>query len=67
MRVTATALGYDGRALRQPGDEFDMPEGSKGSWFVAKEPPAATPPPAPTGRGRKAAPPEAGPAEADLA
>jgi hypothetical protein len=34
MRVIATKAGFDGRRLRAAGDEFDMPEGSKGSWFV---------------------------------
>jgi hypothetical protein len=28
MRVIATATGYDGVCLREPGDEFDMPNGS---------------------------------------
>ena len=34
MRVIATKPGFDGRKVRQPGEEFDMPEGSKGSWFA---------------------------------
>ena len=34
MKVRATAVGYDNIALRQPGDEFDMPDGSKAPWFV---------------------------------
>lgn len=34
MKVIATKVGFDGKRVRQPGDEFDMPEGSKGSWFV---------------------------------
>ncbi len=34
MRVIAKKTGFDGRKIRQPGEEFDMPEGSKGSWFV---------------------------------
>lgn len=33
MRVVATAVGYDGRGIRQPGDEFDMPDDARGSWF----------------------------------
>lgn len=36
MKVIATAVGYagkDGHQLRQPGDVFEMPEGSKASWF----------------------------------
>lgn len=32
MKVIATKLGYLGK-LRQPGDEFEVPEGSKSSWF----------------------------------
>ena len=28
MRVVATSIGYDGVCLREPGDEFDMPNGS---------------------------------------
>ena len=32
MRVVATAPGYFG-ALRVEGDEFDVPDGTKGSWF----------------------------------
>lgn len=32
MRVIATASGFFG-SLRQPNDEFDVPEGTKGSWF----------------------------------
>lgn len=32
MKVIATKLGYLGK-LRQPGDEFEVPEGSKASWF----------------------------------
>jgi hypothetical protein len=34
MRVVANKVGFDGRKIRQPGEEFDMPEGSKGSWFA---------------------------------
>lgn len=33
MKVTATARGYFGK-LREPGDTFDVPSGSKGNWFV---------------------------------
>lgn len=44
MQVVATALGFAG-SLRQPGDTFDMPEGSIGSWFVPVADPAETPPP----------------------
>ena len=34
MKVTATKQGFDGKRVRQPGESFDMPEGSKASWFV---------------------------------
>ena len=33
MRVVATAVGADNLTRREPGEEFDMPDGSKGSWF----------------------------------
>lgn len=33
MQVIATAVGYDGVAVRQPGDVFDMPDGASGPWF----------------------------------
>ena len=36
MKVIATKLGYFGK-LRQPGDEFDVPDGTKGSWFQPVE------------------------------
>lgn len=34
MKVIATKTGFDGKRVRNVGDEFEMPEGSKGSWFV---------------------------------
>lgn len=34
MRVIATAKGYFD-AVREPGDVFDVPEGTTGSWFEA--------------------------------
>lgn len=40
MKVIATAVGYagkDGHQLRQPGDVFEVPEGSKASWFKPVE------------------------------
>ena len=37
MRVVALERGYHGQ-LREPGDEFDVPEGAKGRWFKAIEP-----------------------------
>lgn len=33
MKVIATKTGFDGKRLRQPGEEFDMPTGAKASWF----------------------------------
>jgi hypothetical protein len=32
MKVTAIKQGYFGK-LRAVGDEFEVPEGTKGSWF----------------------------------
>lgn len=32
MKVVATKTGYHGK-IRQPGDEFDVPDKSKASWF----------------------------------
>ena len=36
MKVITTKLGYFGK-LRQPGDEFEVPDGTKGSWFQPVE------------------------------
>ena len=36
MKVIATKQGYFGK-LREPGDEFEVPEGTKGSWFQPVE------------------------------
>jgi hypothetical protein len=33
MQVIAKAAGYHGR-YRNPGDKFEVPEGTKGSWFT---------------------------------
>lgn len=33
MQVIATKQGFDGRVVREKGDEFDLPDGSAGSWF----------------------------------
>ena len=33
MQVIATKAGYFGK-LRQAGDTFDVPDGSKASWFA---------------------------------
>lgn len=36
MRVKATKQGFHGK-LREVGDEFDVAEGEKASWFVPKD------------------------------
>lgn len=36
MKVIATKLGYFVK-LREPGDEFEVPDGTKGSWFQPVE------------------------------
>ena len=46
MRVIATTVGFFDN-LRQKGDEFDVPEGAKGSWF--KPAPADEPEAKPAG------------------
>lgn len=34
MKMIATARGFDGKRIREAGDEFEMPEGTKAStWF----------------------------------
>lgn len=33
MRVIATDTGFDNLAIREPGDIFEMPDGSKAPWF----------------------------------
>lgn len=39
MRVVAIAVGFDGKTLRQPGDEFDLPDDAgPGDWFKKIEP-----------------------------
>lgn len=39
MRVRAIETGYDNVAIRQPGEEFDMPDGASAPWFEPVEPP----------------------------
>lgn len=34
MKVIALETGYHGGVLRYENDEFDVPEGSKASWYV---------------------------------
>lgn len=36
MKVIAIAKGFRGK-LYEPGETFDVPEGTKGSWFVPAE------------------------------
>lgn len=33
MKVIATKTGFDGKRIRVAGEAFEMPDGSKGSWF----------------------------------
>lgn len=40
MKVKAIATGFYGGHRRRPGAEFEVPEGTKGKWFVPVEPPA---------------------------
>ena len=37
MRVRAIETGFDNLAIRNPGDEFDMPDGSEAAWFEPVE------------------------------
>ena len=39
MHVIATAVGFHSPTARllQPGDEFEMPDGAKGTWFEPVE------------------------------
>ena len=50
MLVIATAKGFFGQ-YRNEGDEFEVPEGTKGSWF---KPVPADEPEAKPARGRRA-------------
>lgn len=36
VEVVATAKGYYG-AIREPGDKFEVPQGTTGSWFELVE------------------------------
>lgn len=33
MRVIANATGFDNLAIREPGEEFDMPDDAEAHWF----------------------------------
>lgn len=48
MKVRATRTGFSGGGLRLAGEEFDVPDGRKASWWVpvAAEEPVASPEPA---------------------
>lgn len=39
MKVIAKQMGFFGK-LREPGDEFEVPDGTKGDWFEAADKPA---------------------------
>lgn len=60
MKVQALKPGYFGK-LRAAGDEFEVPDGAKGSWFA---PVAAHGPSKPAGKA--AAKPAGKPADDDL-
>lgn len=38
IHVRALETGFDNLVLREPGDEFDMPKGSKAHWFEEIKP-----------------------------
>lgn len=61
MRVIATKPGFSDY-LRQPGDVFEVPDGSKGSWFK----PVEDEPSMPAARGRKASKADADDSVSDL-
>lgn len=44
MRVRAITMGFYGGARRRPGDVFEVPDGTKGTWF---KPADVAPQPAP--------------------
>jgi len=37
MKVTALRAGFFGNSLHEAGQEFEVPAGTKGSWFVGME------------------------------
>lgn len=39
MRVIANQRGYFGTSLREPNEEFDVPDGTTASWFTSLEVP----------------------------
>jgi hypothetical protein len=50
MKVIATATGYDGIVVREPGEVFEIKDGKKGSWFKPAEELEAS---VPRGKGKK--------------
>ncbi|THF64316.1 hypothetical protein [Pseudothauera rhizosphaerae] len=44
MRVIATAVGFHGGSLHKPCDGFDVPDGSKASWYVPADKADVAPP-----------------------
>jgi hypothetical protein len=49
MEVIALKQGYFGK-LRAPDDKFDVPDGTKASWFRPVEPKAKADKPKPAGK-----------------
>ena len=43
MKVKATKQGFFGGHLKNVGDEFDVPDGTKGSWLEPVEKPVIKP------------------------
>lgn len=43
VEVVATAQGWDGKVMREPGETFEMPAGSQGKWFKPAPPKVAKP------------------------
>lgn len=46
MRVIAIAQGYGGKdkhAIREPGEQFEVPDGAKASWYEPVDEPKTTP------------------------
>lgn len=67
MKVKATKRGYDGTRVIEEGEEFDMPEGAKGSWFKPVKGDEPKPVKAPRGSGRAATVGELASEQSDLA
>jgi hypothetical protein len=58
MKVIAIKMGYYGQ-LREPGDEFDVEDGLKASWFVSADK-AVSEKPKSTGKKPQGAPADTG-------